>query len=284
LEQYSLRVRIGNGLLALNLLVIVLVIVVFLFPYDIVQVILGLSTVFLFPGYTLMAALFPRRGQISNAERLALSLGMSITVLPLIGLILNYTLWGIRLESILYSVVLFIFAMSVIAWFRQKKLAGEERFNIEFQLGIGNLGKHGRDRVLSIVLVVTMVGVVGMLGYVMLKPKIGQKFTEFYILGSEGNAADYPKKLAVGQKGNVTVVIANQEYEAVFYQIEVRIDTIKIGKLTGIELMHGERWEGNVEFVTEVASEYQILELFLYKKGESEPYLKPLRLRLNVRE
>jgi uncharacterized membrane protein len=56
-----------------------------------------------------MIALFPKREKMGGIERIALSFGMSLAVVPLLGLILNYTPWGIRLESILYSVASFIF-------------------------------------------------------------------------------------------------------------------------------------------------------------------------------
>jgi uncharacterized membrane protein len=46
--------------------------------------------VLFFPGYTLISALFPRKDSLSGVERLALSFGLSIAVVPLIGLILNY--------------------------------------------------------------------------------------------------------------------------------------------------------------------------------------------------
>ena len=48
------------------------------------------------PGFTLIKTLFPTR-EIDNIERTALSIGMSLALVPLVGLLLNYTPWGIRL-------------------------------------------------------------------------------------------------------------------------------------------------------------------------------------------
>jgi uncharacterized membrane protein len=53
-------------------------------------------------------------------ERVALSFGMSIAVTALIGLWLNYTPWGIRLEPILYSISAFIIILSAVAIFRRR--------------------------------------------------------------------------------------------------------------------------------------------------------------------
>jgi uncharacterized membrane protein len=59
------------------------------------------------PGYALIKALFPTTVPIKttsenldNIERIALGLGMSLALVPIMGLILNYTPWGIRLTPI----------------------------------------------------------------------------------------------------------------------------------------------------------------------------------------
>ena len=69
---------------------------------------LGLVFVLFLPGYVLVAALYPRKDDLDLVERVALSLGLSIAVVPLIGLGLNYSPWGIRLNPILAFVTLFI--------------------------------------------------------------------------------------------------------------------------------------------------------------------------------
>lgn len=64
--------------------------------------------------------------------------------------------WGIRLYSILLSLTFFIF-----------------------------------DKALSIILVVSMLGAIGTMAFVIATPKVGERFTEFYIL-------DYPTELRMG--------------------------------------------------------------------------------------
>ncbi len=71
-----------------------------------------------------------------------------------------------------------------------------------------------RDRVLkllSIVLIIALLGALGALGYFIAAPKVGGKFTEFYILGQGDKAADYPRELKIGQAGKVVVGIINHE-------------------------------------------------------------------------
>ena len=55
-----------------------------------VRNILGLPLVLFLPGYALIAALFPAKSDLDGIERTALSFGLSIAVVPLIGLGLNY--------------------------------------------------------------------------------------------------------------------------------------------------------------------------------------------------
>lgn len=63
-----------------------------------VRYVLGAFYVLFLPGYAAVEALYPRGDEIGPLERLALSIGLSLAVVPLIGLALNYSPWGIRLE------------------------------------------------------------------------------------------------------------------------------------------------------------------------------------------
>ncbi|HOS68323.1 MAG TPA: DUF1616 domain-containing protein, partial [Methanoculleus sp.] len=83
------------------------------------RILFGVAMVLFIPGYALIAALFPARGDLDGIERVALSFGLSIAVVPLIGLALNYTPWGIRLDPILASLTLFTLAMTAAAWYRR---------------------------------------------------------------------------------------------------------------------------------------------------------------------
>jgi hypothetical protein len=62
----------------------------------------GIMFVLWLPGYTLIKALFPGK-ELESADRVALSLGMSLAIVPLAGLMLNYSPWGIRLVPIVFT-------------------------------------------------------------------------------------------------------------------------------------------------------------------------------------
>lgn len=278
-------IRLGNGLLPLNLAVWVLVAVILFLPsYDALRITIGIPFVLFFPGYTLVLALFPKKGRIGGVERAGLSLGLSIAIVPLIGLALNYTTWGITVQSVSYSIASFIFVLSGITWIRQKRLTEEERFGIEFQVAVPSWSRGIWDRALSVILIVAVVGVLGMLGYVLATPKIGERFSEFYILGLENKAGDYPRQLVMGQEGKVIAGIANSEHEAMSYRVEVMIDGVVNNDIGVIMLEHDEKWEQEVSFIPQRAGENQRVEFLLYKDGEVEPYLDPIHLWIDVRE
>jgi uncharacterized membrane protein len=277
--------RLGTGLLLVNLLTWLLVIVISFVPSSVVRIIIGVPVVLFFPGYALVLALFPRKEGLNGIERVGLGFGLSIGVVPLIGLVLNYAPWGIRLESMLYSITFFIFVMSIITWLRQRRLPKGERFSIQFTLGRPMLCRGGAlDKVLSIVLVLAILGALATLGYVIARPKVGEKFTEFYVLGPGGGAQNYPKELKLGEKGTVIVGVINHEYETVTYRVEVRIGGVTSEEAASFTLKSEEESEFSVEFVPQTVGQNQEVEFLLYKNGELDPDIKPLHLWIDVVE
>ena len=93
----------------LTALIITSVVLVFLAetpPLIYLRYILGSLFVLYLPGYALIEALYPRGDELEPLERVALSIGLSLAIVPLVGLILNYTPWGIRLTPITISLAL----------------------------------------------------------------------------------------------------------------------------------------------------------------------------------
>ncbi|MDD3493076.1 MAG: DUF1616 domain-containing protein [Candidatus Thermoplasmatota archaeon] len=179
----------------------------------------GLPFLLFIPGYLLVLALFPGR-DISPVERLALSLGLSIAIVPLIGLALNYTPWGIRLEPLVVSLTAWVAVTAAVGWHRWKSLPVGERFRLDVTLTWPR-GESRLDRALTLGLAISIVAAGALLVYVIVTPQAGESFTEFYILGPEGRADNYPTNLTAGEAGRVLVGIANHEHRAVNYTVEV---------------------------------------------------------------
>jgi len=71
--------------------------------FQYLRYLLGSLLVLYLPGAMLIEALYPVEEELSPLERLALGIGLSLALVPLVGLVLNYTPWGIRLNPILAS-------------------------------------------------------------------------------------------------------------------------------------------------------------------------------------
>jgi uncharacterized membrane protein len=128
------------------ILAIATVIAVFTVPEDAyplvyVRYVLGIIFVLWLPGYTFIKALFPTQVPIKTSssnldtiERVALSAGMSLALVPLVGLILNYTPWGIRLTPIVISLSSFTVGMALVALARQYRMSMENaQLNVPVQ-------------------------------------------------------------------------------------------------------------------------------------------------------
>jgi uncharacterized membrane protein len=81
--------------------------------------VLGSLFVLFLPGYSLIEALYPREEELSPLERLALSIGLSLALVPLVGLVLNYTPWGIRLVPVVSSLTVLTFLLMLVASWRK---------------------------------------------------------------------------------------------------------------------------------------------------------------------
>ena len=85
------------------------------FPVNSIRWVLGSVFMLYLPGYTLIQFLFSEKKELDSLERFALSVGLSLAVVPLIGLILNYLPCGIRLEPITISLSLFVVSFAILA-------------------------------------------------------------------------------------------------------------------------------------------------------------------------
>lgn len=95
------------------------------FPFVVGRWALGSVFVLFMPGYVTVKAFFPKGRDLDTIERLALSVGLSLALVPLIGLLLNYTPWGIRLTPIVFSLAVFTVGLSLVGLGRQYRRSVE---------------------------------------------------------------------------------------------------------------------------------------------------------------
>jgi len=139
------------------------------------------------------------------------------------------------------------------------------------------------DRTLFLVLILIISSGIIAFVYSVAVPVTGEKFTEFYLLGSEGKADNYPEELEIGNVATVTVGVINREQEAISYTLEVRVNGKRTNSLGPFILNQGEKWEDAVSFRLETAGNNQKVEFLLLKPEQSEAYLS-LYLLINVFE
>lgn len=254
--------------------------------------ILGILLIVIIPGYSLIAALFPKKTNIDGIERAALSFGLSVAIAPLLFFVMKYAHWKVRLTHLFWvppsftlymTLSAFTLIMVFIALIRRWRTDEENRFSVSFSLKPLREMFEGESRgskILSVILILSIILAVGTTVYIIVKPHQGEKFTEFYILGENGKAADYPTNLTVGETGNVTIGIVNHEYKTVNYTLVVKADNTTMMQ-KNVTLDSGAKVEIPYNFTgsSEGKSEVQFL---LYKLPDEKMVYRSLHLWVNV--
>lgn len=205
----------------------------------------------------------------------------------MIGLGLNYTPFGIKLTPLLISLSVFTISMLFIAFLRRKRIPEGERFIVDFagflkSINLSFNTESQTDKILSIVLVVSIILAVSMTVYVIVSPKEGEEFTEFYILGPGGKASDYPTNLTVGGRGTVIVGVVNHENRDTTYSLVLKLNNRTINQ-RNITLVNKEKYENTFNFRVAGFREKQKLEFLLYKLPDNSTVYRSLHLWINVK-
>ncbi|MEM2925126.1 MAG: DUF1616 domain-containing protein [Methanocellales archaeon] len=136
------------------------------------------------------------------------------------------------------------------------------------------------NKILTIILLIALLGCIAATIYIIITPKIGERFTEFYILGEKGKAADYPTSLKINETGRVIVGIVNHEYCNVNYTLILSIDGEEISRRE-IKLDHNQTWMELIEFQIQESGRKK-LEFLLYREYNYTAPYRNLHLWINV--
>jgi len=203
------------------------------------RLILAIPFILFIPGYVLMAALFPDSADIDTIERIVFSIGTSIVLTPLIGLCLNFTSWGIRLDPLIISLTAVIVVLVVIAEIRRTRTSPESRYTIplpEIRQTVQNEWalRNGskRERILFYASIFAIGLVVLSAALVITLPKPGEKFTEFFILGENRTADSYPRVIIPDISYPMYVGIGNHEFRTVNYSVEIYLVSDPVNETT----------------------------------------------------
>jgi len=261
-------------------------------PLGILRLFLGLVSILYAPGYCLTAALFPAEDDLDGIERTALSLGLSVAWVSILALILDRLPWGLQLWPIflgeLISMLLF---MAIALWRRGRRPAGlayAPEMDWRPRPWWRSLPALDKRVYLLSAVALLLAGLAA--AYVVLVPSDDEFMTEFYILGKEGLAEDYPREAEVGEELSVTMGIRNLERDAKTYYVEVWAvdpweDKRELVNTAGpLQLDRGDSRQQPISWQMPREGGDQIVEFYLFEDGQEneEPY-RSLRFWLNVR-
>lgn len=275
--------EIDEDLLLIDGVSVALILTTVFVPDSPLRIVLGIPFVLFFPGYTLTSTLFPRRQGLDGVERLALSIGLNLAVLPLIGLVLNYTPLGLRLYPTLLSLFLFTILMSIASSYRRQSVPAEERFPQVITVHVSRWRELIKaNKIMSVGIVTSVIVTGGLTAHFASTPRLDECFTEFYLLGPSGKLADYPTNLTLGESGTGILGILNHEYEEVAYTIVIKWENETIDTIKEITLNHEAGWSQNYTFTPEKTGDRMMLEFLLFRDGVDEAY-RSLHIWITVR-
>jgi uncharacterized membrane protein len=260
------------------------------FSVTVARPIIGTIAVLFVPGYVFIAALFPQKTTLGNGVRLALSFGLSIVIVPLLELGLNYTRWGVRLGPTLAVLVVFTLVCVIVASVRRHQLPSEQRFAVNWSVLHHSDDREAArpatfDRMLSVVLVIAIVASVGVASYALATPKPVEHFTEFYLLGANGTLRNYTTNYTVGVPSPATVVIVNHEARDVTYNLLVSENNSTQHAVVYSEqvvISDGQQWQKQIDLVLPLPGDNVKLDFALYADHTAADPYRDVHLWVNV--
>ena len=259
---------------------------------------LGFAFVLFVPGYWLTSALFPSREDIDGIERLGLSLGLSVAWVPVLALILDrlpalfpgvLPPGGLRLWPILIGTLASVFIFAAVALWRRSRLpAGEAYLPNPIRPRAWWRAQPLPDRRLYLLVSGVLLLALLAVAWVLLVPSPDEFMTEFYMLGPEGLAENFPRQAAPGELLAVTLGLANRERDAHTYRVEAwAVDPFEqdsrtlVAETPPLTLPSGETLEWPQTWSMPWVGDDQQVQFLLYIDQNPDPY-RQLRLWLNV--
>ncbi|UTB32607.1 MAG: DUF1616 domain-containing protein [Methanobacterium sp. ERen5] len=137
------------------------------------------------------------------------------------------------------------------------------------------------DKVASLILLILLAASIVAVIYITVNPQSGEKFTEFYILGENGKAGNYPANLTLGETGNLTMGIVNREQNTTSYDLVVQLNGNQLYNNI-FTLTKNETKEIPLSFTTTTIGQNQKMEFMLYKLPNNTNVYRSLTLYINV--
>jgi uncharacterized membrane protein len=256
------------------------------------RIIIGLAFVLFIPGYLLQCIFFPKKADLDSIERIGFSLGLSVALITLLALLLNALPWGLSPSAIVIgqgSVVFLLIVITVIVrTFQSTEIIyiPELKPHIaQWWTGLG-ISEQRMMLIMAGALVIALVSA----AWIFLVPSENQYMTEFYMLGPEGLAENYPREATIGQVQKVTIGVTNHENSMMEYSFDVwQVDPSDqnhrqlVGYVPAFLTNIGETIQWDQSWQAAWAGQDQKFEFNLYINRILDPY-RQLVLWMNINQ
>ena len=190
---------------------------------------------------------------LHQAVRILLAIMLGLTITALVGLVLNYTSWGLTPQSWTIALSAVVIIHAVIAFIQRQRFTGtDERVHrLTFNFGQG----------VMLILAVLVVGISIMVAQIgsLNQPRPG--FTQLWMTAdpSSNSAATF-------------LGIRNEEADTLTYNLVVTQGTDVLQDYQSLQLKAGETWQRSVD-LTSLAEKSVPVEAVLYRSDKpDEPY------------
>ena len=230
------------------------------------------------PGYATLAAFFPAGKDIDHTTRFGLSPIVSIAVLIPIGLVLNYSIWGLRLEAILTVSTVYVVLFGLAALWRRPACPRNSSSNCPGRAHRGR-GKDPSDGCIVSAFGIAVWGYFE--GLVAEKRENNTPNSTFW--ARTASPINILSRLPWESRLTVILGIANHENVAVLYHVVIMEADGTLQRIASITLEDNQTWEQPCTFTLTIPGERNRTSFLLYREGDSEPY-RSLQLWITVLE
>jgi uncharacterized membrane protein len=224
----------------------------FVFEFEPLWVIGGLLLVLFIPGYSLSLAIFPG-DSLGDLERLAYTLGLSLIIVALGGLILHWTLLGLNPITWLGFLGIITLVAIIVAVMRSISNTLIPSWKGKMTIGIRQI------IFLSFAILITVIacGVARSSA----SQQQSQGFTQLWLLPEEN-----------GDPNVIRIGITNMESSSVEYHLQVMVQDNLIAEWPSIILEPGKKWDTSVLLPPQHSKEEMIKALLFRSNSPGEIY------------
>nr|WP_282594776.1 DUF1616 domain-containing protein [Halomarina salina] len=223
-------------------------------PGSTLRILVTLPLLVFAPGYALGAAAFPhapsgeRRGSlldrvrerptgIDTTERVALGFGLSLTLLPIVGVLVAFETGPFTADTSIVALSGVAALFTIVAAIRRWRLSAEERYGLPFGVWADSMGRSqegsGTDVLLSVGLGVSVVLALAAGGFAIASPLDGEQFSTLgaghindegeFVLGP---SEELTENITAGETVDSAFLVKNDEERATEYTVVVQIHRV----------------------------------------------------------